>query len=362
MMTGVDFDDVSGMSLLLMELHYIQTRCAIAGTNLLATMSSNPSTSSDSFYTSVVAAVVTTLLIMSSLHEVQEGKTATYKRGGHLINRTEPPGYSWKYPLIDTVLEVQHTMQTDNITNILCGTSGGVMVTFPRIEVVNILDQEFVLDISRNYTMEYDKLLIFDPVHALVNDWCSSRTLEQVYVSDFTEMDTFLKQGIETYINKHSRGLKIVDVRVTKPDIPPDIKLNYEELEKQKTSLAVEQARQKVTLQQAETIRKRALIEAEQAVDQEKAKQAISAIRDATKLATLKAEADAEFYAIRKQAEGNAMLLTPEYLELERYRSAMNNAKMHFFGQDIPAYLGSLGSSNVHDGDSATARAACTTD
>lgn len=34
----------------------------------------------------------------------------------------------------------QTTLQTDEVKNVPCGTSGGVMIYFDRVEVVNILD------------------------------------------------------------------------------------------------------------------------------------------------------------------------------------------------------------------------------
>ena len=34
---------------------------------------------------------------------------------------------------------IQVTLQTDEIRNVPCGTSGGVMIYFDRIEVVNLL-------------------------------------------------------------------------------------------------------------------------------------------------------------------------------------------------------------------------------
>lgn len=43
-------------------------------------------------------------------------------------------------PLLTTYQSVQVTLQTDEVKNVPCGTSGGVMVYFDRIEVVNILD------------------------------------------------------------------------------------------------------------------------------------------------------------------------------------------------------------------------------
>ena len=37
---------------------------------------------------------------------------------------------------------LQTTLQTDEVKNVPCGTSGGVMIYFDRVEVVNILDSK----------------------------------------------------------------------------------------------------------------------------------------------------------------------------------------------------------------------------
>lgn len=43
-------------------------------------------------------------------------------------------------PLLTTYQLVQVTLQSDEVTNVPCGTSGGVMIHFDRIEVVNLLE------------------------------------------------------------------------------------------------------------------------------------------------------------------------------------------------------------------------------
>jgi hypothetical protein len=93
-------------------------------------------------------------------------------------------------PFLTTVKIVQTTLQTDEgkifdkknefrknkfslVKNIPCGTSGGTMIYFEKIEVVNILNREAVIDIVRNYTVNYDRTLIFDKIHHEVNQFCS---------------------------------------------------------------------------------------------------------------------------------------------------------------------------------------------
>ena len=60
-----------------------------------------------------------------------------------------------------------------------------------------------------------------------------------------------------------STGLKVLGVRVTKPKIPESIRKNYELMEAEKTKLMISTQRQKVVEKEAETDRKKAVIEAE---------------------------------------------------------------------------------------------------
>lgn len=287
------------------------------------------------------------LSALSAIHEVKEGHLGIYKRGGKVLERTEMAGYHvHTAPFIDSIVSVQHTVQTDAVKDVPCGTSGGVMIEFGLIEVVNQLPLQFVHSTVKNFTEHYEKPLIVDQIHALVNQFCSMHTLEQVYITEFSKIDDFLKQGLQQHIADLSPGLIIRAVRVTKPKVPEHIESNYIELEVQKTAQAVEGARQIVAVRRAETEARVAQIQSKALIAAEEAKQKISAIQDATKKASDMAVADAEYYAMKRKSEGYALLLTKEYLELERYKSAMANAKLHYFGPDVPAYLGALTNGN----------------
>lgn len=76
-------------------------------------------------------------------------------------------------PLLTSYRPIQITLQTDELKNVPCGTSGGVMIYFDRIEVVNILSADSVLEIVKNYTADYDRSLIFDKIHHELNQFCS---------------------------------------------------------------------------------------------------------------------------------------------------------------------------------------------
>merc|ERR1711910_273110 len=137
------------------------------------------------------------------------------------------------------------------------------MIYFDRIEVVNILAPSAVYDMVRNYTAEYDKPLIFDKVHHELNQFCSAHNLQDVYIDLFDQIDENLKKAIQADLQEMAPGLKVHSVRVTKPKIPESIRKNYELMEAEKTKLMISTQRQKVVEKEAETERKKAVIEAE---------------------------------------------------------------------------------------------------
>merc|ERR1719400_1390105 len=249
-------------------------------------------------------------------------------------------------PFLTIVRNIQTTLQTDEVKNVPCGTSGGVMIYFDRIEVVNLLQNPAVFDIVKNYTADYDKPLIFDKVHHELNQFCSGHTLQEVYIELFDQIDENLKNALQSDLLEMAPGLKVHSVRVTKPKIPEAIRKNYELMEAEKTKLLISTQRQKVIEKDAETERKKAVIEAEkeamifstrweQNIQEKESMQKMEAINDSVHLAKEKSRADAEFYKIEKSATANKLLLSKEYLELKKIEAMSVNNKV-YFGPDIP--------------------------
>uniref|UniRef100_H2UGS1 Erlin-1 n=1 Tax=Takifugu rubripes TaxID=31033 RepID=H2UGS1_TAKRU len=274
---------------------------------------------------------------------IEEGHLAVYYRGGALLTSPNGPGYHIMLPFITTYRSVQTTLQTDEIKNVPCGTSGGVMIYFDRIEVVNMLVPSAVVDIVRNYTADYDKTLIFNKIHHELNQFCSVHTLQEVYIELFDIIDENLKISLQKELNVMAPGLTIQAVRVTKPKIPESIRRNFELMEAEKTRLLITTQTQRIVEKEAETERKRAIIEAQkvaqvaeiqfqQKVMEKETEKRISEIEDAAFLAREKARADAEYYTAARLSE---LKLTPEYLELMKFQAIAANSKI-YFGQDIP--------------------------
>ncbi|KAL6439688.1 hypothetical protein ACFW04_004038 [Cataglyphis niger] len=299
-----------------------------------------------------------------SLHRIEEGHVGVYFRGGALLPQVSNPGFHMMIPLLTTYRAVQVTLQTDEVKNVPCGTSGGVMIYFDRIEVVNILDANSVYNMVRNFTADYDRTLIFNKVHHELNQFCSVHTLHEVYIDLFDQIDENLKTALQRDLNELAPGLNIQAVRVTKPKIPETIRKNYELMEAEKTKLLISTQHQKVVEKDAETDRKKAVIEAEkeaqvakiqynQKIMEKESLQQMAAIEDEMHLARQKSRSDAEFYQMKMQAEANKILLSKEYLELKKYDALARNAKI-YYGQDIPKMFAYGGCLNDHSFDSST--------
>uniref|UniRef100_A0A8D8PX11 Erlin-1 n=1 Tax=Cacopsylla melanoneura TaxID=428564 RepID=A0A8D8PX11_9HEMI len=301
----------------------------------------------DHLLVSIISSFAFLLVFNYSFHKIEEGHVGVYFRGGALLTSISGPGFHAMIPFITTFRHVQVTLQTDEVKNVPCGTSGGVMIYFDRIEVVNILSDSSVYDIVKNYTADYDKSLIFNKVHHELNQFCSIHNLHEVYIDLFDQIDENLKTALQRELNEMAPGLYIQAVRVTKPKIPETIRKNYELMEAEKTKLLISIQHQKVVEKDAETERKRAVIEAEkeaqiakiqyeQKVMEQQSKQRVAKIEDEMYLASIKSKADAEFYKQAKHADGNKILLTPDYLELKKYEALGKSSKV-YYGPNIPS-------------------------
>ncbi|XP_063968837.1 erlin-2-like isoform X1 [Lytechinus pictus] len=289
---------------------------------------------------------VSAFLFNFAIHRIDEGHVGVYYRGGALLQSTSGPGFHVMVPFLTSYRSVQTTLQTDEVKNVPCGTSGGVMIYFDRIEVVNQLSQSVVFETVKNYTADYDKTLIFNKVHHELNQFCSAHNLQEVYIELFDQIDENLKRALQEDLTSMAPGLTIQAVRVTKPKIPESIRKNYELMENEKTKLLIAAQHQRVVEKEAETDRKRAVIEAEkiaqvaeitfsQKIMEKESEQRISTIEDETHVAKMKARADAQLYTSVQETKANQEKLTPQYLEMLKYQALTANTKI-YFGNDIP--------------------------
>jgi len=139
---------------------------------------------------------------------------------------------------------------------------------------------------------------------------------------------------------------------VTKPRIPESIRQNYEQIEAEKTKLLIATQAQKVTVAEAQTLKKKAVAEAEKQlavsritseklIAEKEARRNVSSIEDEMHLTHMHAHADAEYYNAAREAEANQLLLTPAYLQSLKMQSLTENAQI-VYGDRVPTALGQL--------------------
>uniref|UniRef100_A0A7C9CWY3 Band 7 domain-containing protein n=1 Tax=Opuntia streptacantha TaxID=393608 RepID=A0A7C9CWY3_OPUST len=138
-------------------------------------------------------------------------------------------------PVVTHYEPIQLTLQTDQVRDIPRGTKGGVVIIFNRIEVVNRLRKEYVYDTLLNYGIHYDKTWINDKIHHEINQFCSSHSLQQVYIDMFDQIDERMREALQGDCTRYAPGVGIISVRVTKPTILDTIKQNYEQMSEERT-------------------------------------------------------------------------------------------------------------------------------
>ena len=68
--------------------------------------------------------------ICGGVHKIPEGHVGIYSRGGALLKGWTNPGYNVMMPFVTSYHAIQYTVQSDQVTNIPCGTSSGVVIMF----------------------------------------------------------------------------------------------------------------------------------------------------------------------------------------------------------------------------------------
>lgn len=125
------------------------------------------------------------------------------------------------------------------------------------IEVGNQLPESHVVMVISLYGSTCDKYWVTDLVKHQMNVICSNKTVHQLAISDFAELDDLLKNFIQSENNILSTGLKINFVRLSKPTLSISIQENYLNAAKEISAKIAKQAeyeRKKIELATLEAI------------------------------------------------------------------------------------------------------------
>jgi erlin len=303
--------------------------------------------------TIVVSLFLAMSIIFTCIHQIEEGHVGIYKRGGEVLEGYTTAGYNFKIPIITTVYEIQITYQTDIMQDVPCGTNKGVTIYFPFINISNMLRPEHARMMVKNYTVNYDKLLIFDKVQHELNQICSINSIQDMVIDKFHEIDDNLTKTLQKFIDEMSEGLEIRSVRVSKPTLPESLKQKYIAIEEEILNQEIKLKARAVEKTKEETVKQLQDIQNEVLLAKMINEKNISEVENQKYLGTQKSLADAEAYRIKEMANSesykinmtaysNKQLHTDSYLMVVRMQSLMNNSKLFFEGK-IPSYIGSFG-------------------
>lgn len=275
-------------------------------------------------------------------HGCKEGHVCVYYRGNALLPDIADPGWHWQVPLLTTHHNVQTTWQTDRIVNVVCGSSKGGTVHLD-VDVINRIEGSCVHRTVQNHTVFYDKQLIEDYVPSEVAQFCKNFTIEDIVVRQFDVLDEVLLAALRKNVRSYDLAdcLRIKTVRIRRPTLNAEMKRAFEsiEAEKKKMDLAVQrkntlqvelQIKEQDRVMEEQRKQKTMKIQLETRTLEANASAARQKILDDKELATAKARADAERYALEAQAAGNKALYGghDNFIRVEGFKAAHNNAKL----------------------------------
>lgn len=281
--------------------------------------------------------VIFSIFLLFGVHTVPEGHVDVYYRFGKLLPDISETGLRFKIPMLTDNFHISTIFQSDVVTDVHCRLKQGVLITFRKVEVFNILNQRGVIPIIRAFGLNYDQVLIYSTVRNYISSICRNYTVDDILIN-FTEVQNELTDKIQTYINTRLtahqdqkantdkahlveyQNVQILSTRLSTPEIPEQILKRYEKLEEEKVNKRIAEETKKVVLEKLSTQKEESSIH-----------NAIFKERETTKMEIFLKEAEMHAKAKEIEATANEKLLTDKYLNLKRIDALGNNTKI-FFG------------------------------
>jgi len=300
----------------------------------------------------LIGVIIAIAAIVDGYHEIEEGHVGVYFKFGALKDGVTEPGVHIMQPFVSSYKSILIRPEETTMTDVEAITKDGIEITFQGISVLSRTFKTKVTDLIREFGMDFKKVLIYDRVKEDLRIFCANKTIDQVYNEQFLEIVANVQSDVEKQIEELGKGgVKILNLVISKPDIPKDIAQNYKQVKVQWTEQLV--AKQKKVTEEikketellkavADARRQKEVLEIkiqEQILETE-GKQKISEINNKIVKDKQNNLADIAKYAKDKEAAGNTALYSPEYVKLQVAQSLANNTKFFFSGQD--SVLGGL--------------------
>ena len=197
---------------------------------------------------------ISILLVMNSMTVIEHGNIGIHYKMGTLQENYLVPGLHLYVPFVEKIQQIPITNRHSHISNISCYSKEGIEILFDRIDVVNKLNKDYIIDSIHQYGNRFEEILFKDPISQHIHQFCTNRTIQQICISDFSLLE---KELIELMQNKTINTVQIQNIILYKPSLPQDILDTYEKIE-------VERLRQNLLLQKQQADNIQIAIEEEQ--------------------------------------------------------------------------------------------------
>jgi len=290
-------------------------------------------------------------LIVSSLHNIDEGNVGVYYKYGALMDDSSAPGMHTMQPFVTTVEQVMVRPDTYTLNNIYAITRDGIQIEFRDVQVIVRVQRSGVVKLIRKFGKKFLAPLVFDRIREEIRLFSANHTIDDIYNEEFLTMVKEVRDDVVTSVERLGGGVEILNLVIPKPDIPDDIEQNYKAVKIQWTAQLVSTQEQKTAEIKKETEMLRAIADAkrkkkvleitiqEQILEKEGA-QNVSRINNDILKEREENLANIEAYKIERLAQANKELFSPEYVKLKIAESMGNSTKFYFSGENSP--MGSI--------------------
>jgi regulator of protease activity HflC (stomatin/prohibitin superfamily) len=247
-----------------------------------------------------------------------------YIRHGSLLPHVLAPGMAFYWPILthphDVFTGIDHDIVPPSSAPLLeCRTlDGGIFAM--RFDVSNRLNATHVLQTLNVFGLQYDRSTIYDQVTVAVKDVCSKMSSHDIAIEQYDRIDDLIADKLRERQQTLGSKVEIVQIKIQTMNIPAELNQWF-------ARQASERARRRALIEERESTREEtennrllhiaALYKNETLQHNDALLQVIKA-RAEFNVSRIKA--DAQLYAKKQEAEGDAVWLTSQRLRLEEIR------------------------------------------
>ena len=296
----------------------------------------------------IVALALIIGMLAHSLHHIDEGHVGVYFKNGALQDTVGNPGLNTMTPWVSTYEQITIRPRSEIVNSFNAVTKDAIQITFHDVEVISSVPQEHVLWLVKKFGVNFRTVLVFDRLREEVKKYAFSHDIDDVYNERFLEMSELVIAETTKNIERLAQGkIEIINLIIPKPEIPKDIAANYQKVKVEWTEKLVAEKEQEKIQVRKETEELKAIADAnrlkavkkidiEKQILQKEAEKNISAIENERYRLEEENKANVLKYKKEKEAEGNKLVFTDEYLKIHMSQVFSNNSKLYFSGDNTP--------------------------